>query len=148
MTATIVSLGPWSWIIGGAILFALELAAPGAFMMWLGLAAALVGLLSFLIDWPWQAQGVAFAAFALASVPLWRRFARRTEPDEAQPFLNRRSEALVGRVFTLEKPIVDGVGTMRINDTIWRISGPDSPAGSRVRVAIANGADLRVEPAA
>jgi membrane protein implicated in regulation of membrane protease activity len=30
----------------------------------------------------------------------------------------------VGRVFTLEKPIVDGAGTVRIDDTIWRVAGP------------------------
>ena len=44
--ATIIALGPWAWIIAGAILLALELAVPGAFMMWLGLAAGLVGLIS------------------------------------------------------------------------------------------------------
>ena len=50
-------------------------------MMWLGLAAALVGAISFLVDWPWQWQCVAFAVLALASVPLWRRFALKVEPD-------------------------------------------------------------------
>ena len=46
--------------------------------------------------------------------------------------LNRRIEALVGRVYTLDKPIVDGVGAVRIDDTVWRVSGADQPAGSRV----------------
>jgi membrane protein implicated in regulation of membrane protease activity len=48
-------------------------------------------------------------------------------------------------VFTLDRPIVDGVGAVRIDDTVWRVNGPDCPAGSRVRVARANGADLLVE---
>ena len=74
---TIIALGPWAWIIAGAILLALELAVPGAFMMWLGLAAGLVGLISLVVDWSWQWQCVAFAVFAMASVPLWRRFARK-----------------------------------------------------------------------
>jgi inner membrane protein len=47
-------------------------------------------------------------------------------------------------VFTLEKPIVDGFGTVRIDDTIWRVAGPDVPAGSRVRVVQADGANLTV----
>src|SRR5581483_5515781 len=126
MIAHIVALGPWSWIIAGAILFALELMVPGAFMMWLGLAALLVGIISLLIDWSWQAQGVAFAVFAVAAVPLWRRFARRVETPSEQPLLNRRTEAFVGRVYTLDKPIVDGVGAVRIGDTIWRVSGIDA----------------------
>ena len=146
--ATIIALGPWAWIIAGAILLALELAVPGAFMMWLGLAAGLVGFISLVVDWSWQWQCVAFAVFALASVPLWRRFARKVDPQTESPMLNRRTEALIGRTFTLEKPIVDGVGTVRIDDTIWRVQGPDAPAGGRVRVTRANGADLSVEPAA
>ena len=48
------------------------------------------------------------------------------------------------REFTLEKPIVDGAGTVRIDDTIWRVAGPDAPAGSRVRVVHADGASLTV----
>src|ERR1044071_2955285 len=149
LAAHIATLGPWAWIIAGSILLALELAVPGAFMMWLGLAAVLVGVITFAIGWGWQAQGVAFAVFALLSVPLWRRFARRGEPESQSPLLHRRAEALVGRVFTLEKPIIDGVGTVRIDDTIWRVtSGVDTPAGSRIRVARAEGATLTVEPVA
>ena len=149
MMPFIASLGPWKWIILGVILLALELAAPGAFMMWLGLAAILVGVLSFIwSDLSWQWQGVAFAVFAVASIPLWRRFAHNVEPPEVRPYLNRRAKALVGRVFTLDKPIVDGVGTIHIDDTIWRVgSGADRPAGSRVRVIRVDGANLVVEPA-
>ncbi len=53
----------------------------------------------------------------------------------------------MGRVFTLEKPIVDGAGTVRIDDTVWRVAGPDAPAGSRVRIVQADGASLTVAAA-
>ena len=69
----------------------------------------------------------------------------RHEVDNDQPFLNRRAQGFVGRVFTLEKPIVDGSGTVRIGDTIWRVTGPDCAAGSRVKIARAEGATLFVE---
>ena len=72
----IASLGPWAWIIAGAILLAFEIALPGAFMMWLGLAAILVGVISLVVTVSWQMQCVLFAVLALLSVPLWRRFAR------------------------------------------------------------------------
>ena len=62
-----------------------------------------------------------------------------------RPFLNRRAEGFVGRIFMLDKPIVDGSGTIRLDDTIWRVTGPDVPAGSRVKVAHADGASLLVE---
>jgi len=78
-------------------------------------------------------------------VPLWRRVALSSKAvSQSNPFLNRRADALVGRVFTLEKPIIDGAGTVRIDDTIWRVAGPDAPAGSRVKIVQADGASLTV----
>jgi len=145
MLAWIVSLGSWNWFILAALLFLIEVLAPGMFMMWLGLSAILVGIMSAAVVWSWQAQLIAFAVFAIAAVPAWRYFARKVEPPTGSPFLNRRADGYVGRVFTLDKPIVDGVGTVRIDDSVWRVSGPDCPAGSRVKIARADGANLTVE---
>jgi membrane protein implicated in regulation of membrane protease activity len=147
MWTWIVSLGTWNWFIVAALFLLLELAAPGAFMLWLGLSAILVGIISLAVVWSWQVQLIAFAVFAVASIPVWRHFARRVEQPSESPFLNRRAAGYVGRVFTLDKPIVDGVGTIRIDDSIWRVSGPDCPAGSRVKVAHAEGVNLQVEAA-
>jgi membrane protein implicated in regulation of membrane protease activity len=143
----LIALGVWNWVIVGGILLALEILAPGAFMLWLGLSAILVGAISLIFPWPWQAQLIAFGVFAMGSIPLWRYFARRVEPAVDRPFLNRRAEGFVGRVFVLERPIVDGIGMVRIDDTIWRVAGPDTPAGTRIRVTSADGANLLVEPA-
>jgi membrane protein implicated in regulation of membrane protease activity len=145
MIDLVISLGVWNWLILGALFLALELFAPGAFMLWLGIAALAVGLVSFVIDWSWQAQLVAFAVTSLALVPVYRHFAPKVERPTDSPLLNRRSESYVGRVFTLESPIVDGVGRVRIDDTVWRVTGPDRAAGSRVRVVRAEGAHLFVE---
>lgn len=147
MASMFETLGTWNWLIVGLLLMAVELVAPGVFMFWLGLAALLVGLLSFAIAFAWQTQILLFAAFAIAAVPLWRRIGRQGKASASNPFLNKRSDALVGRVFTLEKPIVDGVGTVRIDDTIWRITGPDIAAGNRIKVIRADGAMLTVDAA-
>jgi membrane protein implicated in regulation of membrane protease activity len=146
MAEMFTTLGSWNWLIFGLVLMALELLAPGVFLFWLGLAALLVGLLTFAVSPSWQLQLLLFAAFAAAAVPLWRHLARRDGgASRTNPFLNKRADALVGRVFTLEKPIIDGAGTVRIDDTIWRVAGPDTPAGSRVRIVRADGASLTVE---
>jgi len=148
MVDVIRSLGAWSWIILGGILLAVELIAPGTFILWLGVSAILVGLISFVIDWNWQEQGVGFVILAVASLVMWWRLIRPAKRDEDasdQPFLNRRAQGFVGREFTLEKPVVDGAGTVRIGDTVWRVTGPDCAAGSRVRIARAEGATLFVE---
>jgi inner membrane protein len=147
MTDMFVTLGTWNWLIFGVILMALELIAPGVFLFWLGLAALLVGVVSFVFTPSWQVQILMFAIFAAAAVPLWRRLAHSHAANTNSPFLNKRADALVGRVFTLEKPIVDGAGTVRIDDTVWRVAGPDTPAGSRVKIVQADGARLTVAAA-
>ena len=147
MAELLSSLGTWNWLILAVVLMAIETFAPGVFMLWLGLAALIVGLLSFGIVRSWQAQVLSFAALSIAMVPLWRYYSGRNAKPTDKPFLNKRAEGLVGRVFTLEKPIVDGIGTVKIDDTVWRVSGPDAPAGSRVRIESADGASLRVGPA-
>jgi membrane protein implicated in regulation of membrane protease activity len=142
------TLGTWNWLVFGLLLMGLELMLPGVFLFWVGLAALLVGLLSVVIAPPWQLQLLMFAVFAAAAVPVWRRVARSNSGvSNSNPFLNKRSEAMIGRVFTLEKPIIDGAGTVRIDDTVWRVAGPDTPAGSRVRIVRADGASLTVAPA-
>lgn len=141
----LITLGAWNWLILGAVFLALELAAPGAFMLWLGLAALAVGLISFAVEWSWQAQLVTFAVLSLALIPVWRRFAPNVEQPSESPLLNRRAESYIGRTFTLENPIVDGVGRVHIDDTIWRVTGPDSSAGSQVRIMRVEGPNLFVE---
>src|ERR1700710_907644 len=129
MTEMFATLGTWNWLIFGVLLMALELLAPGVFLFWLGLAALLVGLLSFVVHPSWQAQILMFAVFAAAAVPLWRRIARSNNSvSKSNPFLNKRADALIGRVFTLEKPIIDGAGTVRIDEPVWRVAGPHVPA--------------------
>ena len=88
----------------------------------------------------------ALPILAVISFIVWWRIGR-PETTPVLPFLNKRAEAYVGRVFTLEKPIVGGNGTVRIDDSVWRVAGPDCPAGSRVKVSRADAATLVVEPA-
>jgi membrane protein implicated in regulation of membrane protease activity len=147
MWSLALTLGFWDWFILAAVLLLLEVMAPGTFMLWLGLSAFLVGVISFFVEWSWQYQFIAFAVFAIAAIPLWRRLGAHAKAPTDQPFLNRRADAFIGRVFTLEKPIVGGNGTIGIGDTVWRITGPDCPAGSRVKIAAVDGATLTVERA-
>ena len=147
MAEMFVTLGTWNWLIFGVLLMALELLAPGIFLFWLGLAAFLVGMLSFIITPGWQLQMLLFALFAAAAVPAWRRVAQQKPGANPNPFLNKRTDAMIGRVCTLDRPIVDGSGIVRIDDTVWRVSGPDLPAGTKVKIVKADGASLTVDVA-
>lgn len=142
-------LGPWIWWIVGLILLGLEIVIPGVFLLWIGLAAMIVGAISFPLwgapIWNWQAQVLVFAVLAVAMALIGRKVARsNTESD--QPMLNRRVEGLVGRTATLEEPINEGKGRIRLDDTTWIVQGPDLPAGTRVRIIVAQAGGLTVEP--
>jgi inner membrane protein len=142
------NLGPWSWVIVGLLLMGLELVLPGAFLLWLGLAAVLTGLADWAFGLSWQAAALVFAVLAVAAVLVGRAVTRnRDEEDEGRPALNRRAQSLVGHVFTLDSPIVGGSGRIRVDDSSWRIVGPDMPAGANVRVVRVEGATLVVEAA-
>jgi len=57
------------------------------------------------------------------------------------------SQAVPFRVFTLDAPIVNGIGKLNIGDTTWKVVGEDLPAQARVRVTGVDGTVLTVEPA-
>jgi membrane protein implicated in regulation of membrane protease activity len=144
--------GAWNWMILGTVLLALEILTPGVYLLWLGIAAVLTGLLSFALweagFWGWQVQILAFLVLSIVSVLIGRRvFPTTGTADTDQPLLNQRERQLVGRTATLEEPIVEGRGRIRLGDTLWRISGPDLPAGARVRVIATVNGELTVEPA-
>ena len=139
---------PWAWLVLGLVLVGLETVAPGVFLLWLGIAAVLTGLVVLVVALPWQGSLLLFAALALVSVLVGRLVSRRPGQDRGeQPWLNRRGDALVGRVFVLDQPISGGEGRIRVDDSVWRVVGPDLPAGSAVRVARLDGATLVAEAA-
>ncbi|HEU4991013.1 MAG TPA: NfeD family protein [Luteimonas sp.] len=138
----------FGWAALALLLFAAEAMAPGAFMLWLGLAAAVVFLGVLLVPGiPLLAQVAAFVVLGFASVQAYRHWFRGREPQGDKPTLNRRTAALIGQVATLREPIVDGHGRVQIADAYWDVRGPDLPAGARVRVAGAEGMTLHVDPA-
>lgn len=125
----------WHWLILAGLLLILELTAPAFFFLWLGLAAAATGLLLLVFPGtPLEAQMILFAVLSVFAVIAWRRYRESHPHTSDQPNLNRRGEQYIGRVFTLQKAIVNGVGKVTVDDSTWRVEGADLPAGTRVRV--------------
>lgn len=135
------------WAGLALLLFAAEAMAPGAFMLWLGLAATATFVIVLLAPgMTMLAQVVAFAILSVVAILIWQRWFRGRGSRSDQPMLNRRAEQLVGQVVVLVEPIVDGKGRLQIADAFWTIRGPDAPAGARVRIALTDGMVLTVEP--
>lgn len=136
----------WSWWILAIALLVLEAFAPGTFFLWMGIAAGVVGVLLLVMPgMGWEYQVVIFAALSVASIFIWRLYFRRHPVATDQPALNRRGQQYVGRSFTLDEPVVNGQGKIRVDDTTWKIVGEDCAAGSRVRVVGVDGVLLKVE---
>lgn len=147
MTGFFETLAYWHWFVLGVLLAAIEVMAPGTFLLWLGIAAGVVGVVVLISpEMPWEWQLALFAILSVASVLVGRLVMKRYAAADDDSLLNRRGEQFVGRVFELAEPIVNGRGTIRAGDTLWRVAGPDRPAGARVRVTGADGALLSVEP--
>ena len=138
----------FAWAAFALLLFAAETLAPGAFMLWLGFAAVVVFLGVLLIPGvPVLAQAAAFVLLSFISIQVYRTWFRSNERQSDQPALNRRTAALVGRVVTLERSIIDGRGRVQIADAYWDVSGPDLPAGAAVRIVGGDAMSLKVEAA-
>ena len=147
----VLQLGPWSWWVLGLLLLGAELLVPGVFLVWVGLAAIIVGAASLglwdEVFWIWQLQMVLFAVLAVAAALLGRHYVYKNRNATDEPFLNQRSAGLVGRTTVLHEPITEGRGRVRIDDTYWSVIGPDLPAGARVKVVASDSRQLTVEAA-
>jgi membrane protein implicated in regulation of membrane protease activity len=138
------------WWILALVLIAVEVVAPGYFMLWIGIAAAVTGVLLWLVPGlSLLAQAIAFALLAFASCAVyWRWLRPRLRRREAgAERLNRRAEQMIGRRYVLVDAIVNGRGKAQVGDGQWLVSGPDLPAGSAVEVVAVDGATLSVRAA-
>jgi hypothetical protein len=134
------------WLSIGLVLCIAEMIVPGVFLLWLGIAALLTGLVVFLAPIPLAAQLVVFAVLAVASVYIGRRWSASAEIPSADPLLNDRLARLVGEPVVVEDPIVGGRGRVRVGDSVWPATGADAPAGTRLTVTGATGGVLQVAP--
>ncbi|HLW90202.1 MAG TPA: NfeD family protein [Roseiarcus sp.] len=135
------------WLIAGFVLCVAETLVPGAFLIWIGAAALIVGAADFLRPLELTEQLLLFALCAAAFVVVGRQVYGSLERAAPPPALSR-AHALVGKEFYLDSAIERGFGSIRVDDSVWRVAGADLTAGSKVRVVgVDEGSLLRVEKA-
>lgn len=139
------------WWILALVLIGLEVALPGYFLLWIGIAAAATGLLLLMVpSLSLLAQAVAFTMLAFgACAGYWYGLRPRLQRHGVGvERLNRRGEQMIGQRYVLIEPIVNGRGKAQVGDGQWLVSGPDLPQGSTVEVLGVEGTTLIVRPAA
>jgi len=138
----------WVWIALGLALAALELLAPGVFLIWFAVAALITGALSFLFDFGLPLEIVSFVSLSLISVYSARRYLRDKPIISSDPLLNHKGGRMVGETALVVQPIESGSGRVKVGDSEWIARGADAAAGARVRIIGNDGSELLVEPIA
>jgi membrane protein implicated in regulation of membrane protease activity len=139
--------GAGTWLIAALLLGITELAVPGVFLVFVAVAAAIVGVaLLALPDLPLAAQIGAFAAWSAVAVLVGRRWYRDYPIEGDAVRLNDPVTRLVGAVVTVERAIEHGSGRVTLGDGAWPARGPELAAGARARVVAVDGGVLVVEP--
>jgi len=138
----------WDWLGLGTVLLILEVFGAGGYLLWIGVAAAAVGILTYIIPvMSWEVQFLLFAAFSILTGLYWWRRQRSVLRTSDQPGLNMRGSELIGRTFVVHDAIVGGRGKIKVGDGVWMVVGPDTPVGDRVKVIAQDGTILKVEVA-
>jgi inner membrane protein len=131
------------WLAAGLVLLAIEIHAPGAFMMWLGLAACGTGVVVLATGIGFELQVVTCGVLAAISLAIGLRFRHRPVR------LNTQQAGLAGRTATALS-FTGREGRVRVGDSDWAARvPPDVPApasGARLRVEGVDGTVLIVRP--
>lgn len=137
----------WVWLSLGVLLAAAEIIAPGFFLIWLGAAAIVTGVVAWIVPISVPLQLGIFAVLSFIVLYTARRWLKANPIASADPHLNQRAGRLVGEVLTVTRAIEDGRGRAKVGDGEWPVHGPDAAEGTKVRVVSAEGGVLVVEPA-
>ena len=96
---------------------------------------------------PTEHEPVTRFCLLLTAVLVALKYLRSNPLHSDRPLLNERAVQHIGQCYDLIDPIVNGRGSVKIGDSIWRVEGPELPKGARVRVLGADGTLLKVAPA-
>ena len=136
----------WIWLIVGLALALLEMVVPGVYLIWLAMAALAIAVLAFVSAPPLALQVIAWVSLSLIFAFSARRWLRERPIVSSDPLLNNRLGRMVGETALVTQAIESGSGRVKVGDSEWIARGPDTAAGSRVRITGNRGSDLLVEP--
>lgn len=142
----------WIWIVGGLALIVAELAIPAFFVIWFGLGALLVGLLTLLLPQiSATAQIAVWTLASLALVVLWfkvfKQSFHRTRIGTADGEVIGEIGLLVGAVAPFARGKVRFQRPVLGSDEWVCLADTAIAAGERVRVVAVEGSFLKVSKA-
>ena len=138
------------WAIGGALL-SIELIAPTAFFLSIGVASTLVAIIQWLIgrNFDLTVSLLMFTAFSAFTLLLWWKFMhkRSWQSQDRSVHLNIRGQELIGMNIVLKEPLLKEVGyvSMNLKGVLWRLEGPAASKGTQMKIVAIKGNTLIAE---
>lgn len=141
-----VNWGVWHWLVLGFILLIAEIAMPGVFLLWWGLAAIVVaGIMKFFPDLPLSSLAVIYAIIAMILSVIWWRYQHgKDQADQSNRALNQRNHAMIGSRGKVLEIAENGIGRGAFGDTTWRIKGHGLSVNDIIEVTGVDGITLNV----
>lgn len=139
----------WHWIVIGFLLITVELIAPMFVMLWLGVAAILVGVLSLILPIGFSGELVIWVILSAAFLLLWHKYMSPKITNQTLAGLSK--EAMVGQIgMVINYSEQQGRGTLKfpapiVGNDEWEFifSGP-LQNGDKVKVTDISGNSLIV----
>ncbi|WP_386693122.1 MULTISPECIES: NfeD family protein [unclassified Lonepinella] len=140
----------WHWLILGFVLLIAEIAIPGIFLLWWGLAAIVVaGIMQVFPALSLASLGIIYAILATILSVLWWKYQHKKDlVDEKHSHLNQRDHAMLGTVGIVREINDNGIGRGHFGDTTWRIQQAHNEmlqVGDRIKVLTVQGITLIVQ---
>ncbi|WP_109058660.1 NfeD family protein [Aggregatibacter aphrophilus] len=136
----------WHWLILGFVLLIAEIAMPGVFLLWWGLAAIVVaGIMKLFPALPLSALVVVYAIIAIILSVIWWCYQHsKDQADQSQSVLNQRDHAMIGARGKVLEMAENGIGRGAFGDTTWRIKGHGLSVNDLIEVTGVNSITLNV----
>lgn len=131
---------PWIWAIGALAAAVLEIVAPGAYLIWIALGAAITALACFAFDLALTTQLVIFIVASSAACLIgYFVYQKLITPRAGNLPLNQRELEMIGAQGIVFEAIVNGQGKVSLGDSVWIAEGADMPVGTAVIVTALRG---------
>ena len=141
----------WHWIVVGLLLMTLELIVPVFVILWLGVAAVIIGILSLLLPISFGAALMMWAIISAVLLLLWHHYVSPKITNQTLAGLSK--EALIGQIgMVIHYSKQQGRGRMRlpapvVGDDEWEfIFSGTLQNGDKLQVTDISGNSLVVKP--
>lgn len=152
MTDLLTTWTPWHWVAIGLVLFSIEMLVGTFDLLWIGTAAFITAVFSWLAPETmqgWQAETLVFAVSATALVVMGRTvFSGLRHPPSSHPDLNDRIAKMIGKSAIVTRAFVAGSGRVKFGDTEWSAEAEDGQnpyAGQQVTITGGKGSTVSVK---